>query len=109
MTTNKTWPDATNYQTLTLNMANAAKPRMTIAFTNAVPYDEDTDSYVLPFSTPTPFTVPDLYATMDLTGPTVEQQRELNPRPKEGEWSKGASGQVAQAPRFLGVYLDIWI
>ncbi|KIJ27865.1 hypothetical protein M422DRAFT_37603, partial [Sphaerobolus stellatus SS14] len=39
-----TFPDATNYRTLTASMAEAARPRVAAAFIEAAPCDDDTDS-----------------------------------------------------------------
>ncbi|KIJ31335.1 hypothetical protein M422DRAFT_267006 [Sphaerobolus stellatus SS14] len=72
MKASRTFPNATNYCTLTASMVEAARPRVTAAFVEAAPCNDDTDSYVSS-STPTPFTIPHLYVVLDLTGPTVRE------------------------------------
>ncbi|KIJ38240.1 hypothetical protein M422DRAFT_259150 [Sphaerobolus stellatus SS14] len=73
MTIVNTWPNTSNYTPLTESMAwvaaAAAKPRITVALAYSKdPRDAETDLYV----PPTPFTIPHLYAQMDLTGPAME-------------------------------------
>ncbi|KIJ24709.1 hypothetical protein M422DRAFT_274461 [Sphaerobolus stellatus SS14] len=67
-----TFPDAMNYRSLTVSMVEAAKPRVAAAFVKAAPCDDNTNSYVS-LSKPTPFTVPHLYAALDLTGPAMRE------------------------------------
>ncbi|KIJ43232.1 hypothetical protein M422DRAFT_253439 [Sphaerobolus stellatus SS14] len=69
MITAKSWPDTTRYTPLTENRAIAAKPHTTVAMVYSEDLcDADTDSYVpIP-----PFTIPHLYAQLDLMGPAVE-------------------------------------
>ncbi|KAF5378447.1 hypothetical protein D9615_007045 [Tricholomella constricta] len=82
LTAANAWPDVATYVELTLDMANAAKPKHTtpsahIAAAAAVTaqvksvaqnLDNETDSYVDP-----PFTVPHLVATMDAFGPNISE------------------------------------
>ncbi|KIJ38150.1 hypothetical protein M422DRAFT_259304 [Sphaerobolus stellatus SS14] len=70
MKATNTWPDAEMYRLLTTSMAQAeTSSHITAAYTAVDPYDDDTDDlYVPPF---THFTIPHLYAMLNLTGPSI--------------------------------------
>ncbi|KIJ44948.1 hypothetical protein M422DRAFT_251569 [Sphaerobolus stellatus SS14] len=79
MTANNTWPDHASYIPLMESIARSAKPgtsatapRIAVAFAHQVAQDEDTESYVTP-PEPIVFTVPHLYARLEITGPSVEE------------------------------------
>ncbi|KAF8998774.1 hypothetical protein BDQ17DRAFT_1428160 [Cyathus striatus] len=66
-----TWPDAASYVPLAEVMAKAAVPRIVVGAANLLLtiQDDDTDSYVT--STNTAFSIPHLYATFSVTGPSI--------------------------------------
>ena len=73
--TSDTWPSGENYTTLTLAMARAA-PHVPAGFVTSTSkveeyMDDDTDSYVSPPIDLPPFTIPHLFAPLDVTGPLI--------------------------------------
>ncbi|KAF9004210.1 hypothetical protein BDQ17DRAFT_1304961 [Cyathus striatus] len=71
-----TWPDIDSYIPLTETMAKAAVPRLTAgAAQMAAAYSDDNtdDSYVSTTHDSIPFSIPHIYATFDITGPSISE------------------------------------